>query len=174
MFLNVPVEKIFFFTFHYRTFLLYTLWEKFWQISLYLTDDAITKLYICDVKCCQIEGNGRKFRPIELSNSIISKNVLTVYAFVLIFTPRNVKLCKLIHSFLNFLFSFDNLRVSTNGNKIYGWHETSKNSKRCLDVRFVCENFANTAKKSCSKKLPLFTNLQQNERRVKNEILLHN
>ena len=153
MFLNVPVEKIFFFNFSLE--LLYTLLEKFWQISLYLTDDAITKLYICDVKCCQIEGNGRKFRPIELSSeqySIISKNVLTVYAFVLIFTPRNVKLCKLIHSFLNFLFSFDNLRVSTNGNKIYGWHETSKNSKRCLDVRFVCENFVNTAKKILQQK----------------------
>ena len=66
MFLNVPVEKIFFFNFSLE--LLYTLLEKFWQISLYLTDDAITKLYICDVKCCQIEGNGRKFRPIELSS----------------------------------------------------------------------------------------------------------
>ena len=44
MFLNVPVEKIFFFNFSLE--LLYTLLEKFWQISLYLTDDAITKLYV--------------------------------------------------------------------------------------------------------------------------------
>ena len=37
----------------------------------YLTDDAIAKLK-CDVKFSQIEGNGRKFRHIKLSNSVIS------------------------------------------------------------------------------------------------------
>ena len=37
-----------------------------------MTDDAIAKLYVCDVKFRQIEGNARKFRPIELSNSVIS------------------------------------------------------------------------------------------------------
>ena len=39
--------------------------ERFWRISLYVTDDAI----MCDVKFSQIEGNGRKFRHIELSTS---------------------------------------------------------------------------------------------------------
>ena len=38
-----------------------TLLEKCWRISLNVTDDAIAKLYICDVKFRQIEGNGRKF-----------------------------------------------------------------------------------------------------------------
>ena len=36
----------------------------------YLTDDAVAKL--CDVKFRQIEGNGRKFRFIQLSNSGVS------------------------------------------------------------------------------------------------------
>ena len=40
-----------------------TLLEKFWRISLYVTYDAIAKLY-CDVYFSQIEGNGRKFRHI--------------------------------------------------------------------------------------------------------------
>ena len=44
-----------------------TLLEKFWRISLYSTDDAIAKLYICDVKFSQIEGNGRNFRHIASS-----------------------------------------------------------------------------------------------------------
>ena len=38
--------------------------EKFWPNSLYVTED---------VKFSQIEGNCRKFRHIELSNSVISK-----------------------------------------------------------------------------------------------------
>ena len=42
------------------------------RISLYVTDDAIAKLHICDVKFSQIEGNGRKLRHIQLSNSVIS------------------------------------------------------------------------------------------------------
>ena len=37
-----------------------------------MTDDAIAKLYICDVEFRQIEGNGRTFRHIELRNSVIS------------------------------------------------------------------------------------------------------
>ena len=44
---------------------------KFWRISLYLTDDAYCKA-LCDVKFRHIEGYGRKFRHIELSNSVIS------------------------------------------------------------------------------------------------------
>ena len=50
--------------------------EKFWLISLYLTDEAIA----CEVKfrqiegnglkVRQIEGNGLKVRQIELSNSV--------------------------------------------------------------------------------------------------------
>ena len=48
-----------------------TLLEKFWRISLNVTDDAIAKLY-SDVKFRQIEGNGGTFLHIELSNSIIS------------------------------------------------------------------------------------------------------
>ena len=55
----------------------YTLLERFWRISLHVTDDAIAKLYMCDVECSQMEGNGRKFCHIELRNSVIS--VLTVY-----------------------------------------------------------------------------------------------
>ena len=39
---------------------------------LYLTDDAIAQLNICDLKFRQIEGNDRKFPHIALSNSIIS------------------------------------------------------------------------------------------------------
>ena len=38
-----------------------SLLEKFWQISLYVTNDAIAKLYVCDVKFRQIEENGRQF-----------------------------------------------------------------------------------------------------------------
>ena len=49
----------------------HALLEKFWRISLYLTD-AIAKLYVCDVKFYQIEGNGKKFSHIQLSNSLIS------------------------------------------------------------------------------------------------------
>ena len=44
--------------------------EKFWGISLSVTDDA-TVLYckaLCDVKFSQIEGYGRKFSHVELSN----------------------------------------------------------------------------------------------------------
>ena len=46
--------------------------ENFWRISLYVTDDAIFRKALCDVKFRQIEGNGWKFRHIELSNSVIS------------------------------------------------------------------------------------------------------
>ena len=42
--------------------------EKCWRISLYLTDDAIAKEALCDVKFRQIEGNDRKFRHIELTS----------------------------------------------------------------------------------------------------------
>ena len=40
----------------------------------YVIDEAIacTLTVLCDVKFSQIEGNGRKFRQIELSNSVIS------------------------------------------------------------------------------------------------------
>ena len=48
-----------------------TLLEKCSRVSQYLTDNAIAKLYICNEKFCQIEGNGRKFHHIELSNSVI-------------------------------------------------------------------------------------------------------
>ena len=52
----------------------HALLEKFWWISLYLTDDATAKLYMTyDVKFCPIEEHGRTFRRIELSNSVISK-----------------------------------------------------------------------------------------------------
>ena len=40
---------------------------KFWRILLYVTDDAIAKLY----EISKIEGNDRNFRHIELSNSVI-------------------------------------------------------------------------------------------------------
>ena len=55
---------------HYKDIWLegYTLLEKFWRISLYGTDDAIATR--CDVKLSQIEGIGRKFSHLELSNSI--------------------------------------------------------------------------------------------------------
>ena len=46
--------------------------EFFWRISLYLTNDTIAKLYVTHIKFCQIEINGRKFRHIELSNSVIN------------------------------------------------------------------------------------------------------
>ena len=36
--------------------------EKFWRISLYVTDDTIA---VCDEKFSQIEGNGRKFGHIQ-------------------------------------------------------------------------------------------------------------
>ena len=39
---------------------LYALLEKFWQISVYVTDDAIAKLSVDD-KFSQIEGSGREF-----------------------------------------------------------------------------------------------------------------
>ena len=44
--------------------------EKFWRISLYVTNDAKTKLYR-DKKISQKEGNGRKFSHIEPSISLI-------------------------------------------------------------------------------------------------------
>ena len=37
---------------------------------LYLSADAIASKALCDVKLSQIEGNGRKFRHIDLSNSV--------------------------------------------------------------------------------------------------------
>ena len=46
--------------------------EKFSRISLYMTDDAIYCKALCEVKFSHIEGNGRKFRHIELSISVIS------------------------------------------------------------------------------------------------------
>ena len=42
-----------------------------------MTDDAIFRKALCDVKFRQIEGNGRKFSPIELSNSVISYTVFS-------------------------------------------------------------------------------------------------
>ena len=47
--------------------------EKFWSVSLYVTDDVIEKLYICDVKLSQntVDENGQIFRHIELSNCVI-------------------------------------------------------------------------------------------------------
>ena len=39
--------------------------EKFWRISLYVTDDTIAQIYVCDEKFSQIEGNGRKFGHIQ-------------------------------------------------------------------------------------------------------------
>ena len=45
----------------------YTLLEMLCLISLYVTDDTITKLYtVSDLKSSQLEGNVRKFRDIEL------------------------------------------------------------------------------------------------------------
>ena len=44
--------------------------EKFWRISLYVTDDTMM-VYKCDEKFSQIEGNGRKLRHIQLRNSVI-------------------------------------------------------------------------------------------------------
>ena len=49
-----------------------TLLEKFWRILLFVTDDAISKLYVT-VRFRQIEGNSRKFRHIELNISVTSK-----------------------------------------------------------------------------------------------------
>ena len=42
-------------------------------VVLYVTDES--RHYckaLCDVKFCQIKGNGRKFSHIELSNAVIS------------------------------------------------------------------------------------------------------
>ena len=36
-------------------------YKKFSLISLYVTDDALAKFYICDVKFSQIEGMVQKF-----------------------------------------------------------------------------------------------------------------
>ena len=49
--------------------------ENVWRILLYVTDEATAKLYstVCDVKFRQIEGNGRTFYHIQLSNSIITQ-----------------------------------------------------------------------------------------------------
>ena len=44
-----------------------TLLEKFERISLYVTDDAFAKLYICDEKFSRIEGNCRKLSRKELN-----------------------------------------------------------------------------------------------------------
>ena len=41
---------------YFTIFISWYLLEKFWQISLYVTEDAIAKLY--GVKFSQIEGNG--------------------------------------------------------------------------------------------------------------------
>ena len=38
-----------------------------------MTDDAIAKA-LCDVKFSQIEGNGRKFRHIEIASSVKFSN----------------------------------------------------------------------------------------------------
>ena len=51
--------------------------EMFWWISLYVTDEAIAKA-LCDVKFSQIEGTGRNFHHIELSNRVINYIFLTV------------------------------------------------------------------------------------------------
>ena len=49
-----------------------TLLAKFWQISMYVTDDAIAKKALCDVKLRKKRGKWSKFSHIELSNSVIS------------------------------------------------------------------------------------------------------
>ena len=49
----------------------YTLSEKFWRISLYVTDGAIAKLYVDFFR--QIEGNWSKI----LSHRAISKSVIS-------------------------------------------------------------------------------------------------
>ena len=41
--------------------------------------DAIAKLYMCDEKFSQIEGNDRNFCHIELSNRVSIVNLLTVW-----------------------------------------------------------------------------------------------
>ena len=47
--------------------------EKCWRISLYVTDDAVAKLYcMCDETFRKIDGNCGKISPIELSNSVVS------------------------------------------------------------------------------------------------------
>ena len=46
-----------------------TLLEKFWRISLYLTDDAIAKLFA--LAFSQLEGSGRKLSHIKLSNIVL-------------------------------------------------------------------------------------------------------
>ena len=51
--------------------LLAALFEMLGQISLYVTNTTIAKLYLTK-KLSQIEGNGRKFSHKELSNSVIS------------------------------------------------------------------------------------------------------
>ena len=48
--------------------------EKFWQISLYLTDDAKLQFSMYDLKLSKIEGKGRQLRHIGLSNSVICEN----------------------------------------------------------------------------------------------------
>ena len=62
--------SLYFLTYVSRVFVMSARLEKFWRISLYATDDAIATL--CDGKFSQIEGFGRKFRPIDLSNRVIS------------------------------------------------------------------------------------------------------
>ena len=42
-----------------------TLLEKFWRISMYVTDDTIC---MRRPMCRKVQSNGRKFRHIELSN----------------------------------------------------------------------------------------------------------
>ena len=37
----------------------HALLEKFWRISMFVTEDAIAKLHVWNVKFNQIEGNGR-------------------------------------------------------------------------------------------------------------------
>ena len=52
---------------------MYTLLEKFWRVSLYVTDGAVWQSStVGDVKFRHIEENFRKIRHMELSNSVIS------------------------------------------------------------------------------------------------------
>ena len=53
------------------------IWIFLWHINVFnvrqkvLADFGVSDKALCDVKCSQIEGKGRKFSPIELSNSAL-------------------------------------------------------------------------------------------------------
>ena len=46
----------------------YTLRNVLGNFAVYLTDDAVAKLYIREIKFSQIEGNGGHFSHTELTN----------------------------------------------------------------------------------------------------------